>query len=745
MKKKYFITFIFISVIVLIMIVISYLYISYIQKLTDENTLKNLGELTKQDAVKIKNQIIQHKKILENIVNQVEKQDKITEKEIFNLYNENIANQEFSRLGIMYENGKTITSDNKEIDLSEDIDKFFNEDTLQISKSRKSKIDEEEINIYSKKTRINGKNIVILLVLETEKYEEIFAESIYNGKGYEYIINSSGEIIANSAKRENGYNLFNIIQTLKDNYNSKKLEEMKKQIKEYKNGQVKFNVSNKYYYTSYNYLNVNDWFLVILTPGSIVSQEYNRVLKITFVTSIIINIVILITTIYIIYSNKKKKEKLYKLAYIDNLTGLGNNNYFIERGTELLGTQNTRCYLIIIDFDKFKVFNKKYGREEGDLLLKAFSQKLKNVFGENQIITRLTNDIFSILIKEDSKNINKKKAQIVISEKSTENKFREIEDVLENICNELSNITIDKIEYKILISMGIYEIKGNEKDIYETIDKALLAHSMAKGNYNKKFYIFNEDLENKMIKEHDIESIMEEGIQNKEFKIFYQPKFNSKTEKIEGAEALVRWERNEKLIPPNEFIPIFEKNKFIIKLDKYIFEEVCKDIKEWKDKYNRKIKISVNISKEHLLEKNFLEDYCKIANKYELKPNDLEIEITESAAIDENFDIIEILNKMKNLGFSIAIDDFGTGYSSLNMLQNMPIDVIKIDKSFINQSKMLETIMIIVRKMNLQTVAEGVETLEQVLRLRDLGVDLLQGYYFSKPVDKLSFEKYFKN
>ena len=168
MKKKYFITFIFISVIVLIMIVISYLYISYIQKLTDENTLKNLGELTKQDAVKIKNQIIQHKKILENIVNQVEKQDKITEKEIFNLYNENIANQEFSRLGIMYENGKTITSDNKEIDLSEDIDKFFNEDTLQISKSRKSKIDEEEINIYSKKTRINGKNIVILLVLETE-------------------------------------------------------------------------------------------------------------------------------------------------------------------------------------------------------------------------------------------------------------------------------------------------------------------------------------------------------------------------------------------------------------------------------------------------------------------------------------------------------------------------------------------------------------------------------------------------
>ena len=227
MKKKYFITFIFISVIVLIMIVISYLYISYIQKLTDENTLKNLGELTKQDAVKIKNQIIQHKKILENIVNQVEKQDKITEKEIFNLYNENIANQEFSRLGIMYENGKTITSDNKEIDLSEDIDKFFNEDTLQISKSRKSKIDEEEINIYSKKTRINGKNIVILLVLETEKYEEIFAESIYNGKGYEYIINSSGEIIANSAKRENGYNLFNIIQTLKDNYNSKKLEEMR--------------------------------------------------------------------------------------------------------------------------------------------------------------------------------------------------------------------------------------------------------------------------------------------------------------------------------------------------------------------------------------------------------------------------------------------------------------------------------------------------------------------------------------
>ena len=148
-----------------------------------------------------------------------------------------------------------------------------------------------------------------------------------------------------------------------------------------------------------------------------------------------------------------------------------------------------------------------------------------------------------------------------------------------------------------LLSIGIYKIKDEDNDIFEILDKALIAHNMSKGNYNKRYFVYDDKMEEKMIKEHDIEMIMEEGIEKQEFKVFYQPKINTKTGKVDGAEALVRWQREDKLIPPNEFIPIFEKNKFIIKLDKYIFEKVCEDIKDWKDTFYKEIKVSVNISK----------------------------------------------------------------------------------------------------------------------------------------------------
>ena len=616
-KENQTIPIIIIAVVAVIFIILSISYLTYIQKLTDENTLKNLSELTKQEVARIR-----------RIINE-----------------ENINNEEF---------------------------------------------------------------------------EGIFAESLYNGEGYEYIINSKGEVVANSVNRENGYNLYNIINTLEDKNNQQKLNNMKEQIKRNQDGQVKYNVKGTYYYTSYNYLNINDWNLVIITKGSAIAEEYNKSLKMTFFVAIIINLLAILIAIYIIISNKKKRRQLYQLAYIDLITGVGNKNYFIEKGMGILKKENKPYYLMIIDIDKFKTFNKKYGREKGDKVLKAIAIKLKEIIGENEIITRLANDIFGIIF------LNQKN----------------IDDIVGKINDKISNIEVDENEYKMLLSIGIYKIKDEDNDIFEILDKALIAHNMSKGNYNKRYFVYDDKMEEKMIKEHDIEMIMEEGIEKQEFKVFYQPKINTKTGKVDGAEALVRWQREDKLIPPNEFIPIFEKNKFIIKLDKYIFEKVCEDIKDWKDRFNKEIKVSVNISKEHLLQEEFIEEYLKIASKKNIKPEEIELEITESAVVDEDFDMFNIFQKIKETGFKISIDDFGTGYSSLSMLQNMPIDIIKIDKSFINQPQILEVIMKLAKNMNLETVAEGVETSEQVERLKELEVGLLQGYYYSKPLEKSEFEKY---
>ena len=198
-----------------------------------------------------------------------------------------------------------------------------------------------------------------------------------------------------------------------------------------------------------------------------------------------------------------------------------------------------------------------------------------------------------------------------------------------------------------------------------------------------------------------------------------------------------------------KFIPVFEKNNFIIKLDEYVFEKVCKDIKVLRNQIKNIPIISVNISKETLTENNFLEKYLRILSKYKSNASEIELEITEGIAINNELDIKEILTKIKNKGFKISIDDFGTGYSSLNMLQIMPIDIIKIDKSFIdkinkfnNNENLIEVIMMIAKKMNLKTVAEGVEDKEQVDYLKKVKCDLIQGYYYSKPIKLNEFIEY---
>ena len=198
-----------------------------------------------------------------------------------------------------------------------------------------------------------------------------------------------------------------------------------------------------------------------------------------------------------------------------------------------------------------------------------------------------------------------------------------------------------------------------------------------------------------------------------------------------------------------KFIPVFEKNNFIIKLDEYVFEKVCKDIKVLKNKIKNMPIISVNISKETLKENNFLEKYLRILSKYKINASEIELEITEGIAINNELDIKEILTNIKNKGFKISIDDFGTGYSSLNMLQIMPIDIIKIDKSFIdkidkfnNNENLIEVIMMIAKKMNLKTVAEGVEDIKQVEYLKKVKCDLIQGYYYSKPIKLDEFIEY---
>ena len=424
----------------------------------------------------------------------------------------------------------------------------------------------------------------------------------------------------------------------------------------------------------------------------------------------------------------EKRNRLLELAYIDPITGLGNYNAYLERTQEKLEI-NSKKTIIILDIDKFKTFNKKYGHMKGNELLKRVGEEIKHAIRKTDIVCRLANDVFGIFLVGEV----------------------DVENVTERLNSKISRINIGDIWYNLRISMGVYICDKNEKDVQSIIDKAIMAHDSVKGKYHVSYGVFTEEFEQKMIRESEIENMMEEAIKNKEFEVYYQPQISTKTEKMEGAEALVRWKKDENRISPSEFIPIFEKNYFIIKLDEYVYERVCENIQELKKEFKEIPKISVNISKESLIDSKFLEKYEKIMKKYDIMPEEIELEITERTTVNNDIDIQKILNEVNQKGFSIAIDDFGTGYSSLNMLEIMPIDTLKIDKSFIDRidiseekTNFIEIIMFITKKLNLKTVAEGVETIEQVNYLKRWNCDLVQGYVYQKPLKFEELKKYIK-
>lgn len=453
-----------------------------------------------------------------------------------------------------------------------------------------------------------------------------------------------------------------------------------------------------------------------------------RILITVFLLSIGIILFMLGVLLYVAISDIKKQRKLYEYAYIDPVTKKGNSYYFKKIGQERINKEPKKYkYMIIFDINNFKLINKSYGYNAGDKILYSIAEKLEEIFGESGLISRYANDYFAIFFDYKGNIFN----------------------IISKVVNKIEKLKIDNVTYNFSINMGVYKVQDRDDNISAIMDKAIIAHSASKGNTYDRYHIYDESMEEMLEEEEKIEAKMYQALMAKEFKVYYQPKIFTNGEKLYGAEALVRWEHEGTIISPSRFIPLFEKNKFILKLDVYVFEEVCKNMRKWKEELGVEPTISINISREHFMDEHFLEKYFMIISKYGVNTNKIDLEITESSAVEVGVDIVEIMNKIKKLGFLISIDDFGTGYSSLSMLQDMPIDIIKIDKSFVDrigykQKNMIDYIIKIAKELELTTIAEGVETKEQKDYLSKKGCDVIQGYYYSKPLQLEEFEEYLK-
>ena len=418
------------------------------------------------------------------------------------------------------------------------------------------------------------------------------------------------------------------------------------------------------------------------------------------------------------------------LATYDELTGIYNKQAFYAKTKEmLLDNPDKNFDLLRINIERFKVLNDLFGESTGDKLLRYIGKFLKEINLPLCVSGRLYADNF------------------VVCYEAGKGDSRRMINTLQMVADSFA------INNRTILSFGLYRIDDKTLPVSVMCDRANMALWKAKGNFKNPYCEYDEKMRQQVLKEQKIINAMEMAIQNKEFTLYLQPKYNIEKGTIIGAEALVRWISQENgFISPGDFIPVFENNGFVYEVDKFIWEESCRYLRKWLDEGREVHPISVNVSRIDLYDPKLVKHLVDLREKYQLPSQYLELEITESAYTEDPEQIITITRQLREAGFVILMDDFGTGYSSLNMLKDIQIDVLKLDMGFLKSSdysakggNILTAILKMAESLKMQTIAEGVETKEQVEFLKSIGCKYVQGFYYSKPLPVGEFEKLISN
>lgn len=426
--------------------------------------------------------------------------------------------------------------------------------------------------------------------------------------------------------------------------------------------------------------------------------------------------------------NAIEKSKMI-IAERDPVTGLYSKMKFYQDVRQMLLKVNGEKYAFVrFDIDRFKMINNFYGVKEGDRVLVAIANELKRISEsfENFIYGRLENDVFAVCMPYKEENI-------------------------ELLVNALE-IRLKKVnkDYNIKVSCGVYVIDDYNMDVSEMYDRAFLAAKTCKGKFMQNVSYYEDSMIENMRQEQYIINDVNKAIEEEQFVVYLQPKINLITDKSYGAEALVRWIHPEKgMISPAEFIPVYERNGIIGRLDQYMWRHVCMLLRKWLDEGLEPSPISVNVSRVNLYNPHLVDILKNMITEYQIPAHLLNLELTESAFMEDQDLIMNTMKKLHNLGFRIMMDDFGSGYSSLNILKDMELDYLKVDMKFLDSNefngrgeKVLTSVIRMAKWLHIPAIVEGVETEKQVDFLKCIGCEYAQGYYFAKPMPVEEYEKF---
>lgn len=424
-----------------------------------------------------------------------------------------------------------------------------------------------------------------------------------------------------------------------------------------------------------------------------------------------------------------ENRKILRSAEKDTLTGLYTREFFNEYIVQI-DTFDSQMDMdaLVLNIEHFHMVNEMYGRSMGDKVLGCVGEILRELFGDSVFIAcRPDADYFYMYISHRD----------------------DYDTVFARFNSELSAVTdIPVIRYRV----GIYEHVEKNNTIEERIDHAKLACDGVRGDYTKPISFYSKELHEVDLYHERLVHDIDEAIFNRDLIVYYQPKYDitGDTPRLRSAEALIRWKHPELgMISPGDFIPLFENNGLIQKLDHYVWAEAALQVRKWKVRHGISIPVSVNVSRVDIYDPDLKNRLSSIVKENKLTTDELMLEITESAYADDAKALIEVVEQLRGMGFKIEMDDFGSGYSSLNMITTIPIDVLKMDMKFIRNMnrdekslKMVELVIDIAKFLKVPVVAEGVEDASQVETLKGMGCDVIQGYYFSKPVMPQEFEEF---
>ncbi|MBQ9120307.1 MAG: EAL domain-containing protein [Lachnospiraceae bacterium] len=475
---------------------------------------------------------------------------------------------------------------------------------------------------------------------------------------------------------------------------------------------------------------VNGLEVMVLNNVSLYHQDFLMMGICVLLCGILIGIFVIYYLISII-SMVSSVRKTAKIIYTDMVTGGDNWLLFIRKGTNLLkknGRARRKYAMVHLEMRKYRSFCTCFGVNKGQELIEKFYVALKKEMERKEVIAHQENAEFGLLL------VYTDKAQL-------EERIQRLENVLSAVLPGM----------KVYFGVGVYFVQPGEYDVEQLYNNAMIACEMLGEEAENKTAFFDVEMNNQKLWERKVEDDMDHALANREFQVYLQPKISTSEEVLGGAEALVRWiHPTEGFIPPNRFIPIFEKNGFILKLDDYMLEEIARIQAEWLAEGRKLVPISVNVSRAHFTREDLAEHICAIVDKYQVPHSMIELELTESAFFDDKKVLLNTVQKLRIAGFPVSMDDFGAGYSSLNSLKELQIDVLKIDADFFRGADVEERGLLIVsevidlaKKLNMKIVAEGIESREQVDFLTEQECDLIQGYFYSKPMPVAEFaQKY---